>query len=633
MCGVCGFVGSGDRKLLKDMSSVISHRGPDNKGIYLDKDVGLGHTRLSIIDLSPSANQPLCNEEGDIWVSYNGEIVNFMQLRETLESKGHSFKSNSDTEVIVHAYEEYGDECVRMFDGMFAFALWDSRDERLLMARDRSGIKPLHYAWVGGTFLFASEIKSLLQHPGLRREVDMRSFHYYINLRYVPGENTMFKGVKRLLPGNLMVWEDGSIKSLRYWSPTLGGDSHTESYYVKRTRKILEESVRRHMVCDVPFGICLSGGIDSTTIVALASRNTSENINTFSMGFGNPEDEVEDARLVAEEYGTNHHELVKEEDLIKEYPKMIWYADEPKRNLYPYYLYELASKKVKCVLGGIGGDEVFAGYIFKYNYVAKIDRIRSRITPRERSAVARAAEKLIKFQTKYGSLVDDDELDYLDSVRYLGDNTDQYLITQTLDRVLNDEYLCKIYGSKLMSKELNPVRLEYEKYFSGRGTFIDKVFKADFMVKLPDDFLLVDDRMSNANSVESRVPFLENDLLELSFQMPAEIKLADPNGKSILRKAVKDIIPKKVLMKEKRGFASNTMDTYIRELRDLAKQALPDGSLVSDKLIKKEYFDKILGEVPNPRLRLHYDLIWSLYAAEIWYNMYIVGDPRKPKVK
>jgi asparagine synthase (glutamine-hydrolysing) len=633
MCGVCGFVGPGDRGLLKDMTRVLAHRGPDNEGLFIGEGVGLGHRRLSVIDLSPGANQPMCNEEGDIWISYSGEIYNFMELRGELEANGHSFKSRSDTEVIVHAYEEYGDKCVELFNGMFAFALWDSGERRLLLARDRFGIKPMHYYMGDGVMLFASEIKSILQYPGLEAEVDLQSMHYYINLRYVPGVNTMFKGVRRLLPGHTLTYQGGRVSLSSYWEPSITESRHPESYFVKKTRRLLEESVKRHLISDIPLGVCLSGGIDSSTVVALATKYSDDPVDTFCMGFGNPQDEVEDARIVAQAFDTNHHELVVQDHLIRDYPEMIWYADEPKRNLYPFYVYELAAEQVKSVLGGLGGDEVFGGYVFKYKYVAKIDRIRGRVNKALMEGVEKAAKEILALQTRHGDIVDDDELDYLDMMRYLDSNVDLYLVAQTLDRVFNPEYLKKIYGLKLSHERLRDVRQEYMRFFDSGGDFINQVFTADFAVKMVDDFLLVDDRMSCANSVESRVPFLENNLVAFSFTIPASQKLSDPNGKNILRKAVRDLLPKNVLSKEKRGFASSTLDTYVRELRECAAQSLPEGNLVTNDLIKKDYVLKVLNEIPNPRLRLHYDVIWNLYAAEIWYEIYINGNPRKPKIK
>lgn len=631
MCGICGFVGFEDGGLLTRMTKILSHRGPDNRETYTDECVGLGHTRLSIIDLSEAANQPLSNEDGSVWVTYNGEIYNFRELRSELKAKGHEFASDSDTEVIVHAYESWGDRCVERFDGMFAFALWDASKRRLLLARDRFGIKPLHYYTKHGQLFFASEIKAILQHEAVPRNVDRQSFHYFVNLRYVPGKRTMFEGIHRLLPGSLLVWKEGNIRIRRFWKPHIEEANYSESYFVKKTRELLEDSVQRHLVADVPLGVLLSGGLDSSTIACLANRFVDEPLNTFTMGFGNAEDEIDDARIVAEHLGSEHKELIVEHTLLKDYPKMIWYADEPKRNLYPYDIYALVKENVKTILGGLGGDEVFGGYVFKYNYIKRAECIRRRIRKKEERDVAKAAASLIRFQNRYGNVVDDQHLDYLDTMRYLNSNVDLYLVAQTLDRVHSKGFLNQLYGRRMSPRQLRAVRDEYKKFFASRQDFLNQVFVADMAIKMSDDFLLVDDRMSMANSLESRVPFLENDLVSLALKTPARMKLHDMNGKTILRKAVKDIVPKQVLEKKKRGFATSTVDTYVGELRECAEARLPEGNLVKEGYIKREYVLKILNELPNPRLRLHYEVLWNLYTAELWYELFINGDPRHPK--
>jgi asparagine synthase (glutamine-hydrolysing) len=629
MCGICGIYGPGsdDKNLLKSMMDILEHRGPDDEGSYIDKNIMLGHKRLSIIDLY-TGKQPIYNEDKSIVIVYNGEIYNFRELREDLEKKGHRFYTASDTEVIVHAYEEYGYDCVKLFNGMFAFAIWDSNKEELFLARDRAGIKPLHYTFLeDGTFIFASEIKSILQYEKVKREVDPQSLHLFINLRYIPRERTMFKGIKRLLPAHIMVIsKEGKIKKEKYWEPKIQYSNKSEGYYIKKLRKLLEEAVKRHMISDVPVGVSLSGGIDSSTIVALASQVNEEPLKTFCMGFGTENDETEDARLVADYFSTDHHEVIVERSLLKEYPKMIWYADEPKRNLYPYYVSELVGKYVKTAQGGLGGDELFGGYVFKYNFVHKIEEMRKRAIFETKMEISKIADRLISFQTRYGDMVDDEHLDYLEMIRALNSNTDLYLITQTLDKSFDRKYLERIYGEKILKEELIPVREVYRPYFDNNMSFIDQVFLADFSIKAVDDFLLVDDRMTMAHSVESRVPFLDKELVEFAFTIPPDLKRKDPNGKYILKMAMKDLLPKEVLKKEKRGFASGTYETYLRELREIAMQKLPKGNLVKEAYFKRDYIDKVLNAIPNPRLNLHYNVIWNLLTFEIWYEIFINGD-------
>jgi len=631
---MCGFVGFNfeDIILAKKMCDVIAHRGPDGEGYYANTNVTLGHRRLSIIDLQ-KGGQPIFNEDGSIVVVYNGEIYNFQDLRLDLEKRGHQFSTDSDTEVIVHTYEEYGYECVQYFNGMFAFALYDQNKDLLFLARDRLGIKPLHYTCLDdGRILFGSEIKALLQYKQVKREMDPQSLHYILNLRYIPGERTMFRRIKRLLPGHSMIVKSGEMTIIPYYQLTYRAEDHSEDYYIKTTRKLLEESVRRHLISDVPVGIMLSGGIDSSSIVALASTMVDEPIQTFCMGFGNENDENSDAQRIADHFGTDHHSLIVSDNLLKDYPKMIWYADEPKRNLYPYYISEVVSKHVKTVLGGLGGDELFGGYVFKYNFVKKIESIRNRTMYETRKQMAEIADRMIHYQTRYGDNVDDLNLDYLETIRNIQSNTDLYLITQTLDKVFTNEYLEKIYGPEMLKRRLDAIRDIYLPIFNDEKPFIDQLQIADTRMKLADDFLLVDDRMNMAHSLESRVPFLDTHLVDFAFRIPSEMKLQDPNGKHILKMAMKDILPDFVLKKEKQGFASSSYTMYLRGGRDLAQQILSDGCLTREKYISQDYVDSVLHTLPNPRLDLHYTALWNLMVSELWYRIFIESECNTPNI-
>jgi len=629
MCGIAGF-NFEDRSLARKMCDIMAHRGPDGEGYYTNKGVTLGHRRLSIIDLT-TGDQPIYNEDGSIVVVFNGEIYNFRELRTDLESRGHRFATSSDTEVIVHAYEEYGYDCVGRFNGMFAFAVYDSKENTLFLARDRCGIKPLHFTHLDdGTFLFASEIKAILQYKRVKREMDPQSLHYIINLRYIPGERTMFKGINRLLPGRILILKNGQITIRQYWEPVLSPGRHPEEYYVKTLRTLLEQAVARHLISDVPVGVLLSGGIDSSSIVALASRMKDEPLKTFCMGFGHPDDELADARLVADHFGTDHEERVVADNLLKDYPKMIWYADEPKRNLYPYYISEIVGRHVKTVLGGLGSDELFGGYIFKYNFVKGIESIRKQTMFETKQKIAHIADDLIAFQSRFGNITDDEHLDYLEMIKAINDDTALYLITQTQDKVFNNEYLEKMYGHALLSSQLAPIRDAYHSFFASHHRFLDKLMLADFREKMTDDFLLVDDRMNMAHSLESRVPFLDKELVDFAFTIPTVYKTQDPNGKYILKKAMKDLLPKEVLCKKKQGFASGTYEVYLHEGRELMQQMLPEGNLVKEGYISGDYVNSVLTEIPNPKLNLHYGVLWNLLTCEIWHRMYIDGSMQTP---
>jgi asparagine synthase (glutamine-hydrolysing) len=629
MCGIVGF-NFEDQSLARRMCDVISHRGPDGEGYYTNRNITLGHRRLSIIDLK-TGDQPIYNEDGSIVVVYNGEIYNFQELRNDLEKQGHHFATSTDTEVIVHAYEEYGFDCVRLFNGMFAFAIYDANKDEIFLSRDRCGIKPLHYTMLeDGTFLFASEIKAILQYKRVKREMDPQSLHYTINLRYIPGERTMFKGIWRLLPGHVMLVKNHEIKIKKFWEPALVHTAHPESYYVKMLRKLLDAAVERHLISDVPVGLMLSGGIDSSALVALAAKKTDEPLKTFCMGFGNFNDETNDAQFVADYFGTDHHQLVVDAHLLKDYPKMIWYADEPKRNLYPYYISEMVGKYVKTALGGLGSDELFGGYIFKYNFVQGIEDIQRKAIFETKNEISTIADTLISFQTRYGNIVEDEHLDYLEMIRGLNNRTDLYLITQTQDKVFDSEYLEKIYSENLLKEELGSIKDIYNRFFKTHHTFLDQLMIADFSIKMTDDFLLVDDRMTMANSIESRVPFLDSTVVDFAFSIPTELKIRDPNGKYILKKAMKDILPKQVIQKTKQGFASGTYEVYLKDGREMMQQMLPCGNLVKRGFIKKEYIERILNAIPNPKLSLHYGVLWNILTCEIWYDIFINGEVSKP---
>ncbi len=613
------------------MCRVMTHRGPDEEGFYLSKNIGLGSRRLSIIDLK-TGKQPIHNEDQSIWIVYDGEVYNFPELRKDLEKKGHRFYTRTDTEVLIHLYEELGDSFVEKLNGMFAFALWDDNKKRLLLARDKAGIKPLHYTQLDGeTFLFASEIKSILQYQKVKRGVDIQSLHYFLNLRYVPRERTMFRGIRRLLPAHLMIVEGDRVKTKRYWAPKIRPTNKPEGYYVKKLRKLLKESVARHMISDVPVGVWLSGGLDSSSVLALAAQVKGEPLDTFCMGFGMPTDETDDARFVADYYGANHRELVKRSNLLKEFPRMIWHADEPKRNLYPYYVSRLISRYVNVAQSGLGGDEIFGGYVFKYNFVSWIEGLRRRMHHWRRN-ISDAARKVVNFQATFGNMVDDEYLDYLETIQSINDNTALYLVIQTWDKVFSEGYLRKIYSSRLLGKKLEPMRKVFEPYFNNNLKFINQVFLADFSVKMPDDFLFVDDRMSMAHSVETRSPLLDDELIEFSFTIPVHLKLKDPNGKYLLKRAMQPYLPERILKKEKWGFTMDIYETYLRELREYATQKLPEGDLVKEGYIKKSYIEKVLGELPNPRLSLHYGVIWNLLAFEVWHEIYIKGNVKKPSL-
>src|SRR6266702_2677752 len=374
MCGICGVFnlqsgGPVSRDLIAQMTDLISHRGPDESGTYLDGPVGLGSTRLSIIDLS-NGHQPMSNETGDIWIVFNGEIWNYKALRKVFLEKGHRFRTNSDTGTIIHAYEEYGVDCIAHLHGMFSLAIWDHTSRRLLLARDRVGKKPLYYTHVGDNLIFASEIKSLLCHPQVKRQVDVQALADFLSVRYVPGPATLFANISKILPGHMLQYENGELKEQCYWDFTFGKtENHSVEDYIQGIRHHVKRAVEERMMADVPLGAMLSGGVDSSIITGTMSQLIDEPVKTFSVGFDVPESQYNElpyARLVSQHFGTEHHELVlKCSDLTDYWPLLTWHRDEPvsePSDLGVYLISKLARQHVKVVLSGEGGDELFAGY-------------------------------------------------------------------------------------------------------------------------------------------------------------------------------------------------------------------------------------------------------------------------------
>ncbi|MHA1961652.1 MAG: asparagine synthase (glutamine-hydrolyzing) [Candidatus Thorarchaeota archaeon] len=633
MCGICGVYGFEDRALIKRMCRSLQHRGPEGVGFHIDKDLMLGHDRLAIIDLR-TGDQPIYNEDRSLCVVDNGEIYNFKELRQELEKKGHKFYTKSDTEVVVHCYEEYGLNAFSKFNGIFVIVLWDQNKKELVLARDRDGVKPLYYTTLkDDKFLFASEIKAILQHPEVPRELNLEAFHFFVNLRYLPRELTMFKGIHRLLPGQYAVISKKGFTTGFFSQYKFRLQRKSEDFFVKSLRNYLKQAVKLQMVSDVPIGIYLSGGLDSSAIVALASQQTDETVKTYCMGFGEDTDEIEDANFVADHFKTDHRNLIVKTDLLKEYPKMIWYADAPKRNLYPYYLSELVGQKVKVALGGLGGDELFGGYIWKYQYAEDVMRKRKMIPPNVRKKLASSAQNLISFQSSQGHLSDDKNLEYLKKMKHIDSNVDLYLNIQSMDEVFPKEYLENLYGTKLLRAKVREIREPFKPFFTSNSQLMKQFMETDFQVKMVDDFLFVEDSMSMAHSLESRVPFLEKNLVDFAFTIPPSFKWKDGRGKYIFRRAIRPYLPKEVFHKRKQGFGSNVFRMYMDEIHEVASQRLLEGNIIAEGLMSKKYVERVVNHDPTPALTKHYCLALSLFTFEIWYDIYMKNENlRKPRL-
>ena len=644
MCGICGAVGVDGRVHLDAMADSLRHRGPDSCGVYRDGPVELASRRLSIIDPA-GGDQPITNADGDVVVVYNGETYNFRALRTELRDLGYEFATGTDTEVFAHGYEAYGTDLFARLDGMFAVAIWDATAERLVLARDRFGIKPLSYARTDGGLLFGSEPKALLASGHCEPAVDPAAVRYFLQLRYSPSTTSLFAGVETLPPATYLVAEPAetgagwSVSTHRYWRPTV--DREPPANPASAVRTALRAAVERQLMSDVPVGFYLSGGLDTSSVVAMAAEASDGPISTFCMGFADASwDERDDARVVADEFGTDHHELTIDGSFVRDFPEMIWHADEPKRNLYPWYVAREMRSHVTVALGGLGADELFGGYVYRLARLRELDRLRS-LPAATREALRTAAARLVDRQRRHGDLADDEFLDDVTPLARLDDPDALYVLTNSSDVVGDaDVYDTRAFGRRLRAADDDPspaerIRHRHPSPGIDADSLPERARRYDLAVKLPDDFLLVEDRMSMAHSLESRVPFLDNALVDVALSLPIEHLLdADESevraGKAVLREAMRDRLPPAVFEKDKQGFTMPTLPFVRDELLDHARCVLDDPAVVADGLVRESYLRDLLGRQPSASLVPHYKLLWKLVALEIWYQMYVVDGATGP---
>jgi asparagine synthase (glutamine-hydrolysing) len=606
------------------MMRAIRHRGPDDEGLWKSTDVCLGHQRLSIIDLD-TGRQPIHNEDHTIWIVYNGEIYNFPELRRELESKGHRFYTRTDTEVVVHLYEEYGPSSFARLNGMFAFGLWDERQRSAFLVRDHLGVKPLHYHWDGETLRFSSEVKALFVDPAVRRELNPQGLHDFLNLRYVPGEQTLFADIFRLAPAHYLKWTDGKISMHRYWVlPTEENYNVGTEAWAESIRESLLQAVRRQLVSDVPVGIYLSGGLDSSTLTAAATNYVDAPLQTFTLGFNEPTDEIADARLVAQYFKTDHHETILDPDPLQYLPKVIWHVEEPKVNmLQGYLLAEFAQRKVKVALNGLGGDEVFAGYDI-YKYLAPFQHFHRWVPgiiahgplewlSRAAYSLEEAVTALRWHQHRLG----------VQALAAVGRPARMYaLLRNAWD--YNPALSEKIYGPALRGLALRSIETYFESYFPSNGqTVVAQALRAEFDTKMVNDFLLTEDRVSMAHGLEVRVPFLDRELVQLAWQIPVTLKFRWGKGKYVLRKAVDGWLPKTIMRKRKWGFTFSSYHQYQKDLKAVAEAVLTRSRVNDIGWFNYRWIRQVLDYPPHPRLRWHYFMLWMMVGFEVWRQMFL----------
>jgi len=631
MCGICGIYHldrnrSVNKTQLQEMARVMHHRGPDDEGFYIEGNLGLGHQRLSIIDPSPSGRQPMTNEDGKLWIVLNGEIYNYLELRQELMSRGHQFRSNSDTEVILHLYEEHGPACLNRLNGMFAFTIWDSRERVLFAARDRFGIKPYYYVYRENSFLFASEIKALLYLRLFESEINPEGLADYLTFQFCLGNKTMFRNVLKLLPGHSLILKpDGTLYVQEYWSPDFTIDTHhTEDYFEHQLLRLLEDSIRIQLRADVPIGAHLSGGLDSSTVTCLASSLLGTPIKTFSGGFKEaPQyDETPYARIVAQNIGTEHYEIFPTaSDFVEVIPRLIYQMDEPAAGpgLFPqYFVSKLASQHVKVVLGGQGGDETLGGYTrYLIAYLEQCIKGGIQGTQEEQKYVVTFESILPNLRQLEG---------YEPLLRYFW----QEGLFESEDR----RYFRLIDRSNstlgFFNKEFFPDKKRYDPYEAYREEFfstssrslINKMTCFDMKTLLPA-LLQVEDRTSMAVSLESRVPLLDHRIVELVASMPPMIKYKGGRSKHIFRQVVRHIVPPEIYNRtDKMGFPVPSSEWY-REgiVRDFVREVLLGERAHAHGFIQTSEMESLLdSERPYGRG------IWGLLCLELWMEKFIDGE-------
>ncbi len=623
MCGIAGRVNFSSEPvsaaLVEAMCDAIAHRGPDDFGVYAKGPAGLGNRRLSIIDLA-GGHQPICNEDGTVWIVFNGEIYNFPELRDDLLRRGHQLKSHSDTEVVVHLYEEYGVDCLSRLNGMFAFALWDERRQQLFLARDRVGKKPLMYALTQNAISFGSEIGAILQDASVPREIDLRALDLYLTLLYVPGPWTMFKAIRKLQPGHYLLWRNGQTRIEQYWDVSFAPRANTsEADAVADIRELLEDSVRRRLMSDVPLGAFLSGGLDSSTIVALMTRLTGGPVKTFSIGFDDDAyGELPYAREVAQTYNTEHHEVRVRPDMVDVLPRLVRHYGEPYGDhsaVATYYVSQLARQFVKVVLSGDGGDEVFGGYPWYVEAPRHAELGRAYV--RAGAQAMRAGWQSRQLRPMLGA-IKGAGLGLWTTAQGWQDPPRAFerLTTYYAPGERRQLYRPEVYAALSANGNGSGLVRSVMSRQNG-GQFINQMFYADHHLYLPDDILVKVDIASMANSLEARCPFLDYRLVELAASLPPEMKVRGTATKRILRRAVADLVPENVLNRPKVGFGL-PIDRWMREdLYPMARDLLLDSRARITEYFDGAHVETLLTEHKNGQNR-HGSRLWLLLFFELW---------------
>jgi asparagine synthase (glutamine-hydrolysing) len=637
MCGICGVLDLRDSRFaareMEEMSTALRHRGPDDHGVFFSDPVTLGFRRLSIIDLS-GGKQPMTNEDTTTWIVFNGEIYNHRELRPDLERRGHRYSSNSDTETILHLYEEFGPECVQHLQGMFAFAIWDASRKRLFCARDRLGIKPFYYTVRGQRFLFASEIKAILETNGFEADLNRRALPEYFAFGYLSSDETLFDGVRKLMPGHYLTIDlsarDKTPQIRKYWDLDISASasSGSESQCIDEFRQLFTRTIQSHLMSDVPLGVFLSGGLDSSSIAAEMAALRKDRIQTFSVGYADDRySELPYARIMARHIRSEHNEvLLGPNEFFDSLPSMIWNEDEPlvwPSSVSLFFVSRLAARKVKVVLTGEGGDEIFAGYL---KYRAALFNLRgSRVY---RKFVPGGAQRMIR-----DLLSSDIGPDWVmrklrHSFLYHSDRFEQMYFDNfycTFPEAQHSELLAREVSDEL--RDANPYAnsMQFFPLNAANGNLLNRLLYLDTKTYLVE-LLMKQDQMSMAASIESRVPFLDHKVVEFAARLPERMKIRNFNGKYLLRKAMEDRLPREIIHRTKKGFPTPVQPWLKGPLFERLSELLTDGRLAERKLVRPSFVNSLVESHRRGSLRAT-DGCWRLLNFELWNRIFLDRDP------
>lgn len=629
MCGIAGFIGRDEHRdpraagaVLESMCSVIAHRGPDDQGTLVNDRIALGMRRLSIIDLA-GGHQPMSGCDGAVTIVFNGEIYNYRDLQRELVSRGHRFKTHSDTETIVHAYEEYGARCVDHLRGMFAFAIWDARERKLFIARDRAGKKPLYYTITpGGTLIFGSELKSLREHPEFCGEISAEALDAYLTFGYVPDPLTIFRDVHKLPPGHHLTFKDGRARVEQYWDFPYEHPQQdpvrSEDDCLEELRALLDEAVRLRLEADVPLGAFLSGGIDSSTVVGLMARHASQPVKTFSIGFyEDSHNELKYARMAAKAFGTDHHEFIVTPDICEIIDELVWHFDEPFADssaIPTYMVSKLARQHVTVVLSGDGGDEVFAGYT-RY----ALDRKRSGFAHLPRLLRQGVMQPLGR-NLPHGAW----GRNYLHNVAL--EPLDRYIEDVSIFTRLNKPSLYTDDFRQRLGQSEAAARFRDCAAHARTDGSLDPLLYLDSKTYLPGDILTKVDRMSMAVSLEVRVPLLDHKLIEfVCTRIPSSMKMRGLETKHIFKRAVRDLVPAEILNRPKQGFGIPINRWINQQLRERVRGTLTEARTMQRGYVEPRYVNLLLDEHERGR-RDHATELWTLFMLELWHRTFVDGS-------